>query len=136
MDSSGSGSGEREVRLLLTFCKAAKHFRMERVLGSGANGMVFAVKCVHPEAPHPDKTYALKVNGGWHHLREPEYVMRAGRGGGRGGEGPDPGGRKEPSIKFNEHRHVQREALTAWPRLVGLCASGWHCLHVGAVRDG
>ena len=65
---AGIGNDEREVRLLLTFCKAAKHFRVERVLGSGANGVVFAVKCVHPEAPFPDKTYALKVQTGRGHF--------------------------------------------------------------------
>ena len=34
---------------------------MQRVLGSGSNGVVFAVTCVHEQAPYPDKTYALKV---------------------------------------------------------------------------
>ena len=65
VDTSGAGSScassEREARVLMTFCKAAEHFRVERVLGSGCNGIAFAVKCVHPEAPHPDKTYTLKV---------------------------------------------------------------------------
>jgi hypothetical protein len=61
VDASGAGSSEREARVLMTFCKAAEHFRVERVLGSGSNGIAFAVKCVHPEAPHPDKTYTLKV---------------------------------------------------------------------------
>jgi hypothetical protein len=30
-------------------------------LGTGCNGIVFPVKCNHPEAPFPGKEYALKV---------------------------------------------------------------------------
>ncbi len=59
--AAATGDGEWELCLLTTFCKAAKHFRVQRVLGAGANGIVFAVQCTHREAPFPDKTYALKV---------------------------------------------------------------------------
>jgi hypothetical protein len=35
----------------MTFCKDAKDFRVESVLGKGCNGVVFSVKCVHPDFP-------------------------------------------------------------------------------------
>ena len=47
--------GELELRFLTTFCKDAKHYAVQSVLGSGCNGIVFEVKCVHPGAPFPDK---------------------------------------------------------------------------------
>ncbi len=52
---------ERETRLLLTFMKDATHFKVLRVMGKGSFGVVFAVLWTHPEAPYPDKEYALKV---------------------------------------------------------------------------
>jgi hypothetical protein len=52
---------ERETRLLLTFCLKAEHYAVQHTLGAGANGIVFAVTCTHPEAPVPGKTYALKL---------------------------------------------------------------------------
>jgi hypothetical protein len=44
-----------EMRFLMTFCKDAKHFAVQAVLGSGACGIVFAVKCTHVDFPFPDK---------------------------------------------------------------------------------
>ncbi len=47
-----------EMRFLMTFCKdtkAAQYFAVQAVLGSGACGIVFAVKCTHVDFPFPDK---------------------------------------------------------------------------------
>ncbi len=56
---------ERELRILNTFCKNARHFDVQHCLGNGCNGIVFAVTCNHAEmaASDADKLYALKVGG-------------------------------------------------------------------------
>lgn len=52
---------ERETRVLMTFCRDARFYRVERVLGHGCNGIVFAVRCTHPLSPYPERLYALKM---------------------------------------------------------------------------
>ncbi len=52
---------ELELRLLLTFCKDAKHFAVQAVLGCGAYGVVFAVKCTHADFPFPDKVLLCRM---------------------------------------------------------------------------
>jgi hypothetical protein len=53
----------QEASFLVTFCRDAKHFAVQAVLGSGSCGVVFAVKCTHVDFPFPGKVLRVKVTG-------------------------------------------------------------------------
>jgi hypothetical protein len=46
----------------MTFCKDAKDFCVESVLGKGCNGVVFSVKCVHPDFPASFRDKVLQAS--------------------------------------------------------------------------
>jgi hypothetical protein len=58
-----SGDGEVELKFFMTpgLCQDASYFEVVAVLGSGSFGVVFQVKCTHPETPCPDKVRAAPV---------------------------------------------------------------------------
>jgi hypothetical protein len=64
-DEGGDAAALLELSFLMTFCKDAKHFAVQAVLGSGQNGIVFAVKCTHVDFPFPDRVRGGKRGDGW-----------------------------------------------------------------------
>ncbi len=58
-----SGDGEVELKFFMTpgLCQDASYFEVVAVLGSGSFGVVFQVKCTHPDTPCPDKVRAAPV---------------------------------------------------------------------------